>query len=210
MVPLVVKESSVLNKKASIYLLVLLWVLPAAALADDDAEKYAKAVDNFRHAGQAGGYFNHCYGYAVFPRIAKGGAGIGGATGPGRVYLVESAAGTAKHIGNTRMTQGSFGFQLGGKIYSMIIFFEDERAFKDFSSGNFGFGAEASAVAVTAGASAQATTEGGASAGASMGRKEATAFKPNYSKGMATFTIETGGLMYEATLKGMKFGYDPI
>ena len=31
----------------------------------------------------------------------------------------------------------SIGFQLGGRVYSQIIFFEDRRAFDDFSSGNF-------------------------------------------------------------------------
>ena len=45
------------------------------------------------------------------------------------------------------MKQVSFGAQLGGQAFSQIIFFEDERAFKDFTSGNFEFGAEASAVA---------------------------------------------------------------
>jgi lipid-binding SYLF domain-containing protein len=211
------EEASMVNKRMIAYFVALLLVLPVAvALADDKEdhkdERYANAIENFKNAGKAGALFDHCYGYAVFPRIAKGGVGIGAATGPGRVYLNDKAGASTKHVGNTRMTQASIGFQLGGKIYSMIIFFEDERAFKDFSSGNFAFGAEASAVAVTAGVSAQTSTEGGTSVGASMGRKEATTgdLSKAYSKGMATFTIETGGLMYEATLKGMKFSYKAL
>ena len=64
------------------------------------------------------------------------------------------------------MTQLTVGFQLGGQAYSQIIFFKDQRAFKEFTSGNFAFGAEASAVAITAAAGAKANTTG-SSAGAS-------------------------------------------
>lgn len=203
-----------LNRKAVIYLLAILLAMPAvmAWAADEDKEdaRYSKTIENFRNAGAAQKFFNDCYGFAVFPRIGKGGVGIGGATGPGRVYLVDKAAGTTKHVADSRMTQLSVGFQFGGKVYAMIIFFEDERAFKDFSSGNFAFGAEATVTAITAGAGAQTSTEGGTSVGASAGKKDATSAKSGYSKGMATFTIDTGGLMYEATLKGMKFSYKPI
>ena len=49
------------------------------------------------------------------------------------------------------MKQVTVGFQLGGQGYSEIIFFEDQRAFNQFTAGNFEFGADASAVAITAG-----------------------------------------------------------
>jgi len=55
---------------------------------------------------------------------------------------------------------------------SLIIFFQDARAFKEFTSGNFEFGAKASAVAITAGASAGAGTSG-TGAGVSGGKKDA-------------------------------------
>ena len=89
-----------------------------------------------------------------------------------------------------------------------IIFFQDERAFKEFTSGNFEFGAQASAVAITAAASASAGTTGG-SAGASGGRKDATT-AGQYHKGMAVFTIAKGGLMYEAAVGGQKFSFKPL
>ena len=57
------------------------------------------------------------------------------------------------------MTQISVGLQLDGKAFSQIIFFEDKRAFEEFTSGNFEFGAKASAIAI-AGASADASTSG--------------------------------------------------
>ena len=108
------------------------------------------------------------------------------------------------------MTQVTYGLQLGGQVYSQIIFFEDKRAFDEFASGNFEFGAQATAVALTAGASAEATTGGGASAGASGGKNDATTKSGGYRKGMAIFTVAKGGLMYEATLGGQKFKYTPL
>tara|TARA_A100001037_G_scaffold20609_1_gene17346 strand:+ start:3862 stop:4191 length:330 start_codon:yes stop_codon:yes gene_type:complete len=106
------------------------------------------------------------------------------------------------------MTQVSVGFQIGGQGFSQIIFFEDARAFREFSSGSFEFGANASAVAITAGASVSAATTGTA-ASASGGRKDAATTGRTYYKGMQVFTIAKGGLMYEASLGGQKFSYRP-
>jgi hypothetical protein len=103
------------------------------------------------------------------------------------------------------MTQVTLGFQLGGQAFSQIIFFEDQRAFRQFTDGNFEFGAQAQAVAITAAATAAATTTG-ASAGASTGRHDAKT-SGRYYRGMATFTVAKGGLMYEASLGGQKFSY---
>jgi lipid-binding SYLF domain-containing protein len=105
------------------------------------------------------------------------------------------------------MTQLTVGFQLGGQAYSQIIFFENQRSFKDFTSGNFEFGAEASAIAITAAAGAKANTTG-SSAGASVSENAARAVGA-YNKGMATLTVAKGGLMYEASIGGQKFGYKP-
>ena len=110
-----------------------------------------------------------------------------------------------KPVGTTSMTQLTVGLQLGGQAFSQIIFFEDKRAFDEFTSGNFEFGAEASAVAITAGASATAGTTG-SSAGASAGQRDATTVG-KYHKGMAIFTVAKGGLMYAATLGGQKYSY---
>ena len=68
--------------------------------------------------------------------------------------------------------------------------------------------ANANAVAITAGVSGAATT-GGSSAGASGGRHDATTVG-DYYKGMATFTVAKGGLMYEASIGGAGFTYDPL
>ena len=97
--------------------------------------------------------------------------------------------------------------QLGGQGYSQIIFFQDKRAFDEFTTGKFEFGAQATAVAITAGASASLNTAGN-SASASGGKHDATT-AGSYNKGMATFTVAKGGLMYEASIGGQKFTYTP-
>ena len=108
------------------------------------------------------------------------------------------------------MTQLTVGLQLGAQGYSQIIFFENEAALEQFTSGNFEFGAQATAVALTAGVSAEANTGGGTAAGASGGRNDATTTSRGYRKGMAVFTVAKGGLMYEASIGGQKFGYEPL
>ena len=171
----------------------------SSASAPARADDYADTVQLFKNAGQSGTFFDKAYGYAVFPTVGKGAIGIGGARGKGRVYA------QGKHVGDTTLTQVSIGFQAGGQAYSQIVFFEDERAYREFTSGEFGFGAGVSAVAITAAANATASTTGN-SAGASGGKKDATT-TGEYYKGMAVFTIAKGGLMYEAALAGQKFSY---
>lgn len=170
----------------------------SAALAD----KYTDAAQLFRDAGDSSQFFGNSYGYAVFPTIGKAGLGIGGAHGEGRVFV------GGKAVGTTKMTQLSIGWQAGAQGYSLIIFFEDQRAFDDFASGNFEFGAQTSAVVITAAAQAGAGS-GGAAAGASGGKKDASTVGA-YHKGMAPFVIIKGGLMYEASVAGAKFSYKPL
>ena len=98
------------------------------------------------------------------------------------------------------MTQLSAGLQLGGQAFSQIIFFENAEALRLFTKGEFEFGAEASAVAITLGASAKAGTTG-ATAGASAKPDKAKNVGA-YKQGMAVFTVAKGGLMYEATISG--------
>ena len=174
------------------------------ARAADDSAKCAETIKLFKEAGQSASYFNNSYGYAVFPTIGKAGLGIGGAHGSGCVYQ------QGKQIGTAKMNQLSIGWQAGAQGYSLLVFFEDDRALKDFTSGEFEFGAKASAVAITAGASAGASTSG-TSSGASGGKNDAkTQTRTGYENGMASFSIIKGGLMYEAALGGAKFKYDPL
>ena len=166
------------------------------------ADKYSDTVDLFKNAGQSASFFGRSYGYAVFPTIGKAGFVVGGAYGEGRVYAHGAP------VGDTSMTQLSVGFQLGGEGYTQIIFFEDKRAFDEFTSGNFEFGANVGAIVITAAASGSAATSG-ATGSASAGKKEAKTAGEFY-KGMAVFIIAKGGLMYEASVSGQKFSYKPL
>jgi lipid-binding SYLF domain-containing protein len=165
------------------------------------AGKYSDTISLFRNAGESAAFFQHSYGYAVFPTVGEAGFVVGGALGKGHVYV------HGRLVGDTTMGQVSVGFQAGGKAYSQIIFFEDRAALEKFESGTFAFDAGASAVAITAAAGASVGTTG-ASAGASAGMKDA---RNNgvYENGMAVFTIAKGGLMYAATIAGQKFSYKP-
>ena len=165
------------------------------------ADAYTDTIDVFKKAGQSGRMFGNAYGYAVFPTVGKGGLVVGAAHGDGRVYE------KGRYIGDTSMTQLSVGFQAGGQAYSEIIFFENEAALRSFTAGNFEFGADASAIAITASADAKAGTQG-ASAGASV-TKEQAATAGKYYKGMAVYTVAKGGLMFEAAVAGQKFNYKP-
>ena len=128
-----------------------------------------------------GVYMKQSHGYAVFPTVGKAGMGIGGAFGRGQVFV------GGKMVGYSKLTSASIGFQLGGQSFSELIFFETEAAYKRFISGEFGFDANASAVAATAGAAAKA----------------------DYKNGVAVFVMADAGLMYEASIGGQKFDFEP-
>ena len=177
--------------------LVLLMLILSASFAV--ADEYDETRTLFEKAG-IGQLFQSAYGYALFPTIGKGGFVVGGAYGEGRVYE------QGRHVGYSSMIQASIGFQLGGTGFSQVIFFEDQRAFAEFVSGNFEFEAEAQATVLTAAAGASAST-GGSSAVASGTKNNVAIAGAGYNKGMATYTITKGGLMYEASIGGQKFSF---
>jgi len=124
---------------------------------------------------------NQVAGYAVFPSVGKGAAGVGGAYGKGVLYE------RGRVVGYCDLSQASVGFQLGGQAYTQIIAFETQQALNTFKQGNFRFAAQATAVAIRSGAGANA----------------------NFTNGVAVFTMDEAGLMYEASIGGQKFSYQP-
>ena len=168
-----------------------------------EPDSYTTATKRFKQSPEAQNYFAHAYGYAIFPTIAKGGIAVGGAFGKGRVFK------GGKLTGNATLSQLSIGFQLGGQAYSEIVFFEDERAYKEFTSGSFSLQAEASAVAITAGAQVQAGTKS-RTAGLSSGPASGKQLGSSYVSGMAIFVHARGGLMYEASVGGQKFTFKAL
>jgi lipid-binding SYLF domain-containing protein len=181
---------------------IIAFALVALAVSPGWADEYSNTIAIFKNAGESGNFFKTAYGYAVFPTIVKGGFIIGGAHGDGRVYA------KGRYVGDSSMTQASVGFQIGAQGYSEIIFFQDKRAFLEFTGGNFEFGADAQVVVVTASAQAGTSTTG-SSAGASASNKDATT-AGGYYKGMATFTVTKGGLMGGVAVGGQKFSYKPV
>jgi len=173
--------------KTSLKFLILTSLLTFSTLVsagwNPKAESEARAtMENFKRTDSSSAvFFQEAYGYAIYPTVGKAGLGIGGAHGKGTLFEQGVA------IGETTLTQLSFGFQWGGQAYSEVIFFENEEALDDFKRGNYEMGAHVSAVAITAGASASAA----------------------YSGGVAVLTLEKGGLMYEASVGGQKFSFKP-
>ena len=171
-----------------ILLTILAWTLtaPAYAFEPDVNEEMeldvAKAILAIKRADPGiEAFFENAAGYAVFPSVGKGGLVVGGAYGKGLVIVNDQVD------GYTSMTQGTIGLQIGGQKYAQFIFFKDATAIAHFRRGNFEFGAQASAVAITKGASADASYDGG----------------------VAVFTHAAGGLMLEGSVGGQKFTYQP-
>lgn len=162
------------------------------------ADEFMDAAEKFRKSPTVQPFFQSAYGYAIFPTVGKGGMLVGGAYGEGRVYQ------GGNYVGDVSLAQLTVGFQLGGQAFSELIFFKDKEAFDWFTRGSFSFDAQASAVAVAVGASAQAGSSG-ASAGASS--TNSAVQRAAYLNGVAVFSMQKGGLMYEAALGGQKFTY---
>jgi len=167
------------------------------------AAEYDATISVFRKSPAVQPFFDNAYGYAVFPTVGKGAIVVGGAYGEGRVYR------QGEVTGKVTLSKVSVGFQLGGQAFSEIIFFQDKRAYDEFTSGRFEFDASMSAVVITAGAQAKAGTEG-ITAGASAGPATGAQANIDYNKGLAVFVHTKGGLMYEAAIGGQKFDFTPL
>ena len=180
----------------------LLLALSGTSMSQE-VDDFSRTIEEFRSVDAVAPYLDTAYAYAVWRTIARGGLGIGAATGKGQVYL------NGEVTGFSRLIDVTFGFQAGGQTYRQIIFFQDERAYEEFTSGTFQFDAAASAVAVTAGAQANVSTQGNqASAGA--GSASNSSLGGGYIRGLQVFTMTVGGLMYQATIGGQSYGFTPI
>jgi lipid-binding SYLF domain-containing protein len=127
-------------------------------------------------------FFTRSAGYVIFPSVGKGAFGVGGAYGSGVVYD------HGQPVGRAKMTQVTVGAQAGGQEYSEVIFFETPAALHNFMSGQMELSGQASAVALKSGASANA----------------------KYRDGVAVVTATKGGLMFEASVGGQKFSFEPF
>ena len=146
-------------------------------------QETAEAIASFKKTdSKLTKVFKESAGYAIFPSIAKGAAGIGAAHGEGEVFA------KGKQIGVATMTQVTLGLQLGGQEYSELIFFETKEALDEFAAGQWAMSAQATAVAVAEGAGSTA----------------------KYQQGVMVFVLVKGGLMFEASIGGQKFKFTPL
>jgi lipid-binding SYLF domain-containing protein len=127
-------------------------------------------------------FLDKAYGYAVFPSVGKAAVGVGGAYGKGEVF----ERGTK--VGYCDLSQATIGIQLGGQTFTEIIAFEEKAALDNFKNGNLKFTAQATAVALKAGASANA----------------------KYTDGVSVLTASEQGLMVEAAIGGQTFSFQPL
>lgn len=127
-------------------------------------------------------FFDSAYGYAIFPKVTKGAAGVGAAHGKDGVVWEQGRV-----VGNAELTQITVGAQLGGQDFSELIFFQDKGTLDRFKAGQTKFSANASAVAATSGAAAAS----------------------DFADGVAVFTMPLGGLMFEASIGGQSFRFYP-
>ena len=173
------------NLKNSYLTLLILMLASTSSYAGWDPNAEQKAQDTVAEFKKSSpnmtAYFDKARGYIVYPSIAKGAIGIGAAHGTGVVYEKN------KVIGGSSLTQVTVGFQLGGQVYSEIVFFEDEAAMAKFKKGEIEISAQVSAIAVSASISA----------------------KTDFKDGIAIFTLGKGGLMYEASVGGQKLSFKP-
>ena len=190
-------------RRSFVFAIAFCLLVASASLAADPVKDAGKAIGIFQNIDGVAPYFATAYGYAVFPRIAKGGLGIGAARGKGEVHQGAEITGVAT------LSEVSWGLQAGGQAYRQIIFFEDARAYTDFVSGNFEFDAGAGAIAITASGDASAGTTGSSTSGSSGGESGAAKAAREYRKGLAVFTIGMGGLMYEISIAGQKYKFHP-
>ena len=122
-------------------------------------------------------------GYAVFPSVGAAGALVaGGAFGRGILY--EHGVAT----GYVEVRQGSVGPQLGGQTYTELLVLRNGFDVDRLKTGDFDFGANASAVALTTGAAASA----------------------RLARGSTVFVMPRGGLMAGISLSGQQVSYHPL
>ena len=125
--------------------------------------------------------FDTAHGYAVFPRVSKGGLVVGGSHGYGQVFE------SGRLVGEASITKFSLGLQAGGQVFRELIFFKNPETLMRFKGGEFALSAEATAAAAADGVAASA----------------------DYSEGVAVFVMPIKGLMVEAAIGGQKFSFTP-
>ncbi|HUB24781.1 MAG TPA: hypothetical protein VL992_05075 [Tepidisphaeraceae bacterium] len=152
---------------------------PARSQLNDDAKLSIEQMEDLDPSFKT--FLDQADGYVVFPTVGKGGFIAGGAFGRGEVFE------RGKFIGYSEITQATVGAQIGGQSYIEVIAFERPWSLERFKEGGWSLQANASAIALTAGAAAVT----------------------RYTDGVAVFIAPQGGLMAEASVGGQNFSFEP-
>lgn len=132
-------------------------------------------------------FFKDSAGYVVFPKVTKGAVGVGGAGGRGTLFQKKGNKNSHPE-GLAHLSQVTIGVALGGQTFREIIFFETQADIDNFKYGGVKMSADASAVVAAEGAASHAA----------------------YRNGVAIFTLPIGGLMFEASIGGQSFRFEPL
>ena len=109
-----------------------------------------RVIDLYRRIdGTLARFFRDSVGYAVFPSVTRGGAGISGASGPGLVF-----EGGDIITGTAQLEQFAVGATVGGQEFSQIVFFQNADALNRFKQDQLELNANLSAIMVESGAGA--------------------------------------------------------
>lgn len=120
-------------------------------------------------------------GYAVFPSVGRAALLLGGAYGDGLVFEGN------QEIGEASVGQLTFGIQLGGQTFSMVVVFRTPEAMERFKHGRIGFTASATAAIAKSGITG--TTD--------------------YESDVISKSYTLGGMLLEASLGGQGFRFKP-
>lgn len=135
----------------------------------------------YREVPGAQNLLKQAKGVLVFPKVIKGGIGIGGEYGEGALRIKGKTASYYNTIG------GSVGFQLGAQVKSIYLLFMDDQALKSFRlSEGWKAGVDGSVALVTVGANGTVDTT-------------------QTNQPIIGFVLGQKGLMYNLTLEGSKF-----
>ena len=174
----------ILNRLPAVLAAALLLLVPIAGRAASKAEIDARvheAVDAlYKSSAAAKELAGHARGVLVFPRIIKGGMGVGGEYGEGSLLIGGHPA------AYYNIASASIGLQLGLQEESVAILFMSDEALKRFrDSDGWKAGVDGSVAIATLGVGGELDTE--------------TIRKP-----IVGFVFSNKGLMYNLTLEGSK------
>jgi len=186
----IIMKTSKLNMKQKLANITLAACLMMAvtliARAADDADlktEVNNAIARFKEVDPGiSTLFQTSAGYAVFPSVGKGGLIIGGERGKGLVFE------KGKLVGEATLTEASIGAQIGGQIFSQVIFFETPAVLDDFKSGKFTMDAKVNAVVAAEGVDKSA----------------------KFQNGVEVFVLPKTGLMGQAAVGGQRFKFKPL